>query len=186
MFETKIKTKNKTKTQSLKRCKNCGRTNHLLSTCKDPITSCGIICIKIKKKEIFQKINNYLLNYENTLNIYTFNNIYNKNISNINKYINDIEILFIQRKHSYSYIEFIKGKYDINNITYIKELFNEMIHTERNFIIQNNDFNILWHDLWGEKTNTETESFKNAKQKYLKFIEIFNISNFNLKYPELE
>lgn len=186
MFETKLKIKNKGKTQSLKRCKNCGRTNHLLSTCKDPITSCGIVCIKIKNKDMFYKINNFLLNYQNTLNIYSFNNIHNKNISNINKYIKDIEILFIQRKHSYSYIEFIKGKYDLDNVPYIKELFNEMVQSERDFIIQTNSFYSLWHNLWGEKTNIETESYKSAKEKYIKFIELFNITNFSLRFPELE
>ena len=172
MFETKItndidtkdtKNINKNKNIFLKRCKNCGRTNHLLSTCRDPITSCGIICIKIKDKNMFNKINNFLLEYKNSLNINSFNNIYHKNISNFNKYINDIEILFIQRKHSYSYIEFIKGKYNITDIDYIRELFFEMTLNERNLILNNKNFNLLWHNLWGEKTNTETESYKNAE-----------------------
>lgn len=188
MFETKTKIDIKTKTKMafLKRCKNCGRTNHLLSTCKDPITSCGIICIKIKSKEMFNKINNVLLNHPNSINIYSFNNIYNKNMSNINKYINDIEILFIQRKHSYSYIEFIKGKYNIEDFKYIQELFFEMTVDERNFILHTKTFNLLWYALWGEKTNTETESYKNAETKYYSFIKKFNINDFSLKYPELE
>lgn len=191
MFETKItttdvETKNKNKTTFLKRCKNCGRTNHLLSTCRDPITSCGIICIKIKNKIMFHKINNFLLEYKNSFNIYSFNNIYHKNISNFNKYINDIEILFIQRKHSYSYIEFIKGKYNITDIKYIQELFFEMTVNERNFILHTKNFNLLWHNLWGEKTNTETDSYKNAETKYYLFIQNFNINDFHLKYPELE
>ena len=91
MFESK--TKIKTKTTFLKRCKNCGRTNHLLSTCKDPITSCGIICIKIKNVDMFNKINNFLLNYENILNIYAFNNFNHKNISIINKYIDKLKLI---------------------------------------------------------------------------------------------
>ena len=184
MFETKVKSK--AKTTYLKRCKNCGRTNHLLSTCKDPITSCGIICIKIKNDSMFNKINNFLLNYKTNLNIYSFNNIYHKNFSVMNKYINDIEILFIQRKHSYSYIEFIKGKYNIEKFNYIKELFLEMTKEERNYILKIKDFNILWHDLWGDKTNTQTESYKNAELKYNQFIKKYNINNFELKYPELE
>lgn len=192
MFETKIttetntKSNTKNKTTFLKRCKNCGRTNHLLSTCRDPITSCGIICIKIKNKNMFDKINNFLLEYKNSLNIHSFNNVYHKNISNFNKYIDDIEILFIQRKHSYSYIEFIKGKYNITETKYIQELFFEMTLNERNFILNTKNFNLLWHDLWGEKTNTETDSYKNAETKYYLFIKKFNINNFHLKYPELE
>lgn len=182
MYEAKVKSK----TTYLKRCKNCGRTNHLLSTCKDPITSCGIICIKIKNHDMFNIINNFLLNHENNLNIYSFNNIYHKNISVINKYINDIEILFIQRKHSYSYIEFIKGKYNIEKIDYIKELFLEMTKKERDYILNIKDFNVLWHNLWGEKTNTQTESYKIAEFKYNQFIKKFNIKYFELKYPELE
>lgn len=184
MFESK--TKIKTKTTFLKRCKNCGRTNHLLSTCKDHITSCGIICIKIKNIDMFNKINNFLLNHQNIINIYTFNNFNNKNISIINKYINNFEILFIQRKHSYSYIEFIKGKYDLENLKYIQEIFYEMTKDERNLIIKTKNFNLLWHNLWGEKTNTDTESYKNAEIKFNKFLDIYNINNFDLKYPELE
>lgn len=184
MFETKIKTKYKT--QNLKRCKNCGRTNHLLSSCRDPITSCGIICIKIKNKTLFEKINSFLLNYEYTMNIHTFNNLYNKNISNINKYLNEIEILFIQRKHSYSFIEFVKGKYDINDKKYIYELFNEMIEEERKLIKNSINFDNLWIHLWGEKTNLESEIFNTAKLKYKQFLELYKIHLFPLKYPQLE
>ena len=36
---------------------------------------------------------------------------------------NDIKIVLIERKNSISYIEFLRGKYDINSKSYIRLLF---------------------------------------------------------------
>ena len=77
------------------------------------------------------------------------------------------EYLMVQRKDSLSYVEFMRGKYDLQNITYISKLFTNMIEEERNQIV-NNDFETLWTSLWS------TTSGKNFMKEYVNSKEKFN------------
>jgi len=65
---------------------------------------------------------------------------------------NDIKYLMICRKDTIGYIEFIRGKYLLNNKSYIKNIISEMTNDEK-LKIQKMDFNTLWKDLWGENVN---------------------------------
>ena len=67
-------------------------------------------------------------------------------INNIN---NKIEYLMIRRKDTIGYIEFIRGKYPLNNKEYIKNIISEMTIDEKNKITTLN-FNELWGDIWGK------------------------------------
>lgn len=57
------------------------------------------------------------------------------------------KIIMIQRKDSLAYIEFLRGKYDINDLVYINKLFNGCSIKERDNI-KNNTFDKLWNELW--------------------------------------
>ena len=46
---------------------------------------------------------------------------------------NDIKIVLIERKNSISYIEFLRGKYNINSDLYIQLLFNRMSINEKKY-----------------------------------------------------
>jgi 8-oxo-dGTP pyrophosphatase MutT (NUDIX family) len=61
------------------------------------------------------------------------------------KYCN--HILLIRRKDSLTYIEFIRGKYNINDKSYLQMMFNRMTVKEHNRIL-NNGFLHLWNKLW--------------------------------------
>ena len=97
-------------------CMNCGKNGHNIKLCKEPITSCGIICFKIDNLSLY-KIDNFLFN--KYINIKDFNyeniNYFNK----INFHRKDIKFILIQRKHSLSYIEFVRGKYNENDDTQV-------------------------------------------------------------------
>ena len=45
------------------------------------------------------------------------------------------QYLMIQRKDSLSFMEFIRGKYDIKNVDYIQQLLKDMTTEERSFIL---------------------------------------------------
>ena len=62
---------------------------------------------------------------------------------------NCIEYLMIKRKDSLGYVEFMRGKYPVNNKMYIQNIFNEMTKEEKEKILSK-DFNYLWNDLWGD------------------------------------
>lgn len=78
--------------------------------------------------------------------------------------------LMVQRKDSLSYVEFMRGKYDLENRTYIMRLFSHMTEDER-IRIKNNDFNNLWKDMW---CKTEEDICRNYNREYTEAAEKFN------------
>ena len=60
-----------------------------------------------------------------------------------------IKYLLICRKDSLGYVDFMRGKYPLNNKTYIEHIFSEMTSVEKERIL-NNSFDELWQNLWGE------------------------------------
>jgi len=63
-----------------------------------------------------------------------------------------IKYLIIQRKNTLGFVEFMRGKYNLENLNYLKLLFEIMTIKERNLIIKN-DFDTLWNTLWLNKNN---------------------------------
>jgi 8-oxo-dGTP pyrophosphatase MutT (NUDIX family) len=58
-----------------------------------------------------------------------------------------LQYLMIQRRHSLSYVEFLRGKYQHENKGYVLKLFNNMTaHERRN--LDTMTFDELWADLW--------------------------------------
>lgn len=86
-----------------------------------------------------------------------------------------LQFLLVKRKDTYGYVDFIRGKYCVNDIDYITMLFNIMTTGERESIIAN-DFDKLWCGLWRyttvDKCRTDyirsRDKFKVLKEKYRK------------------
>ena len=55
--------------------------------------------------------------------------------------------LMVQRKDTLSYVEFLRGKYDVNNTKYIMTLFCNMTEEER-LKLSVFEFDELWNDMW--------------------------------------
>jgi 8-oxo-dGTP pyrophosphatase MutT (NUDIX family) len=88
------------------------------------------------------------------------------------------EILMINRNKSLCYIEFIRGKYTLNNISYIQLLVDKMSDQEKHTLLKNS-FQTLWENLWQCSINDISEhiqsdyskgfkKFMNLKEGYLK------------------
>ena len=77
------------------------------------------------------------------------------------------EIVMIERKDSISYIEFVRGKYKLEEPEYIQLLFNRMSVLEKDILL-NNEFNILWNNLWYSNISSKKDYMKS----YNKFISI--------------
>jgi len=72
--------------------------------------------------------------------------------------------IMIQRKDSMSYVEFVRGNYNIRNKNYIIHLFERMTDKEREFL-KNNTFTGVWNNLWVD--NHRNNSFyKTTKEKF--------------------
>ena len=70
------------------------------------------------------------------------------------------EVLIICRKNSLGFVDFMRGKYNINNRSYIENLLAKMTIDEKNKI-QTGSFDELWKDLWGININNQ---YKNEEK----------------------
>lgn len=92
-------------------------------------------------------------------------------LSNINEIsdINDnIQFLMVQRKHSLGYLEFMRGRYTLENIDNLIYLIEQMTPNEINDII-NVDFDLLWNNLWdinNIKNKHHHKEYIQSKQKF--------------------
>jgi hypothetical protein len=143
-----------------KYCINCGKLGHYNKECVEPTTSAGMILFKLNTETI-----NFFLRKNISVKYFTekFNKLENKKIvltetknildsidkNNLNFLKENISFLLIQRKQSLGYIEFVRGRYDTNDLELLIHLFHQMTKNEIKYINKNKEnFNILWNDLW--------------------------------------
>ena len=112
------------------------------------------------------------------------------------RYNPSLEILMICRRNTLGYVDFIRGKYELDNPEYIQSLFDIMTVNETNDLI-NNDFLTLWNNLWQNNKYQYESEFINAKYNYNRLlnglminknvysIEAF-IKNIKIKWNEPE
>ena len=79
---------------------------------------------------------------------------------------NGVETLLIRRKNSLGFVDFMRGKYNINNIDYIINLFNKMSSEEHQLILTQ-DFAYLWRYLWGTNINNQYRNEERVSQEKL-------------------
>jgi len=89
-------------------------------------------------------------------------------------------ILFIQRKNTIGYIEFIFGKYNMNNKKYIEEIIKRMTISEFDFI-KNNCFDDCWGKIYDKKTIPI-----HLKKKYNLFKTKYDLTYFKPAYNYTE
>lgn len=100
------------------------------------------------------------------------------------------EYLMVQRKDSMSYVEFIRGKYKLENRSYLTRLFMNMTGSELERL-KTRDFSALWKDLWQSPTCQHfAKEFNEALHKfnalrrgfYMKRVEDETTMFFSLDY----
>ena len=74
--------------------------------------------------------------------------------------------LLIKRKDTLGFVEFIRGKYNLENIAYINKLFEIMTITERTLIVSST-FDELWDNLWLSKNNQYHSEYDTSKKKFI-------------------
>ncbi len=76
---------------------------------------------------------------------------------------NELEMLMVQRKDSLTFVEFLRGKYDLDNDIKLINLLKNMSKKEKELIVKN-DFDILWNNLWGEHLVNKNQKKNNHKR----------------------
>ena len=95
-----------------------------------------------------------------------------------------LKYLFICRKDSLGYVEFMRGKYPLYNQDYIQNIINEMTIQEKANLLTKN-FSVLWKELWGDYYGVQYKSEeKSASEKFYQVkegIHLFDENFFNLE-----
>ena len=149
-------------------CSNCGKYGHNLKKCDEPITSLGVICVKFNNVPINENtFKKFLSSRYLEIDNYNFSHI--DNINKLDYFKKNIKFLMIQRKHSLSYIEFIRGKYCLENKNNITKLFKNMAPEEIDNISKST-FDDLWNSLWKKTSKNKIfqKEYKNSKELFEK------------------
>jgi 8-oxo-dGTP pyrophosphatase MutT (NUDIX family) len=140
-------------------CVNCGKEGHLFKNCDEPITSYGVVLLNLNlNNNIKDNIINYLTKINKSIDIMDTYEDIGISINDANdielfcNLKNNIKFLLIKRKHTLGFLEFIRGRYNIENIDGIIFLFKQMIPQEINNI-KLLSFDQLWDEVWGDNKN---------------------------------
>ena len=96
---------------------------------------------------------------------------------------NKREYLMIRRKDSLGFVDFMRGKYPLNNKSYIMNIINEMTIDEKNKLLTMS-FEDLWNYLWGNNIGIQyrgEEKISQEKIKTLKEGVYFNKEKYTLE-----
>jgi 8-oxo-dGTP pyrophosphatase MutT (NUDIX family) len=131
------------------KCSNCGKRGHSVKFCQDPVMSYGIIAIRVNGE--YSSFNSIMQSQKTTFD----------GISSLGK----IEYLMIQRKDSLAFVEFVRGKYILDDIAYLKKMLSNMTSVEREKLDM--EFDDLWKSVWGElPIRSHKHDYENSKEKY--------------------
>ena len=157
-------------------CNNCGINGHTFSNCKFPITSVGLIAFRSNSAC------SRLGGPPDPLHSEPLNKSLLPSASCGGGLtgappVNCVEYLLICRKDTIGFIEFMRGKYAINNQAYIQNLISEMTLTEKQRLLDH-DCPSLWYNLWGDCVSSQFRSEeKNARDKFEALKEGVTVSN---------
>ena len=120
----------------------------MFRNCMSPVTSYGIIAVRYKTDSITQSLFSKEVNPSNGRDV--------------------LQFLLIQRKDSLSFVEFIRGKYNIHDDIYLCRLLNGMTQREQNLILTKT-FSELWYEVWGESSATRSHKndYDTSERRYL-------------------
>jgi ADP-ribose pyrophosphatase YjhB (NUDIX family) len=103
-----------------------------------------------------------------------------------------VEYLMVQRNDSLSYVEFIRGKYSIQNRSYVKRLLSNMTVDERTRIVSHS-FEDLWHMFWQpdspgsvrrHQSQRNTKEFFHSKTRFNILKDGYYLRSTDLTTPE--
>jgi 8-oxo-dGTP pyrophosphatase MutT (NUDIX family) len=101
----------------------------------------------------------------------------------------EFKYLMVQRKHSFNFIGFMKGSYNIYNVDNIIKMFSYMTHLEK-YYIKTLSFDELWNYTWQNYTFYKNNFQKLKKNIYNKYLQLINgvniIYNDNIEVLNLD
>ncbi len=134
-------------------CTNCGINGHTYKQCLQPLMSYGLLIFRYTNTS--WSINKTLCSEESTING-THN-------------AGQLQVLMVKRKDSLRFVEFVRGKYELEEPQYLKHLLQEMTPVEHSMILSKT-FIELWQHVWG---SSNPRNYRNDFEKsQIKFNEL--------------
>lgn len=172
-------------------CMNCGKKGHLTKKCNYPIISLGIITIHIDGISI--SLNMILNMCKRIQHQYLFEHDEIQELKKIYESLKNltgdhldkrIQYLMIRRRNSLSYVDFIRGKYDLDDYEYIYNTLLMMTKDEQNDLMTKT-FDELWSELWNISISSinHNHEFIESKQKFQKLKEGYMIQKCEIYFP---
>jgi ADP-ribose pyrophosphatase YjhB (NUDIX family) len=146
-------------------CSNCGEHGHIYRECTEPITSLGFITFKINSSDSLTKLILEKMSTDSEVGYYeNVPTISVDDLEDFTFYKGIMNFLLIRRRDSLGFLEFIRGRYDINNVDGITFLFQQMTEEEiKRFKTQ--DFDTMWNNVWKTPYSHQKE-YKKSKDKF--------------------
>lgn len=145
-------------------CTNCGKSGHSFRYCTAPVTSYGVIAIRMT------------LNNEEIGGDFCTK----KQLITGAESSSQIQFLLIQRRDSLSFVEFIRGKYATTDTEYLIRLFKGMTKKEHAKIREAN-FDELWKTLWGDSHTTHKSDFDASKKRFEQIVSSGQLNEILIK-----
>lgn len=117
-------------------CNNCGLRGHVFRSCTDPIISCGLLLLRHPTEKIKLPCDT-----------------------------SKAQVLMVRRKDSMAFVEFVRGKYDIENFEYVKRLVSNMTRHEQT-LLRDQEFKILWTKVWGTSRDPVGQEYEESLCKF--------------------
>ena len=129
------------------RCTNCNQFGHHIRHCDQPVSSYGLIAFRINDPSWNQA--SIIHGHEPQLPI------------------EKLEFLMIQRRNSYGFVEIIRGKYKLDDLSYLRTIIAETTKEEQAELLTQ-PFEILWRNMWGVENKNYKHDFEVSRLKFQK------------------
>lgn len=157
-------------------CSNCGRYGHSSKICQYPVLSCGVILFDRQLAAVDRSegarndpTSDSMGLDPHDIDYFQLSNTALKSQDAYNDAGNKVKYLLVRRKDSLNYVEFIRGKYDPNDVKFLYQAFTEISQAER-LQIQTKPFADLWKGLWLNSSSVShltTSEFLHAENRFL-------------------
>ena len=131
------------------RCTNCNQHGHHIRHCDQPVSSYGVIAFRINDP--------------------SWNQVSAIHGPDPQLPLNALEFLMVQRRNSYGFVEIIRGKYKLNDLSYLRTIIAETTKVEQEALLTQS-FETLWRNMWGVENKNYKHDFEVSREKFLKIV----------------
>jgi 8-oxo-dGTP pyrophosphatase MutT (NUDIX family) len=142
-------------------CTNCGLSGHTYKNCIAPVNSYGVIAFRFRdawdgEVKTAGSIEGQLC-AQGTLHMPIVTGMED---------CGQVEFLMIRRKDSLRFVEFVRGKYDLTDDKYLRQMLTNMTADEREFL-RTTTFEDLWNRVWGtHHTRNYKNDYEASRQRF--------------------